>query len=182
MGCDFDHWETSVRVNFLGHMEIVHQLWRARNVRSAEGPGLLFFAGGGTNNAPTHYSAYIVSKIALIKMCELLDAENGDARFAIVGPGWVKTKIHESTLRAGQEAGSNYQRTLEKLAGNECTPMDRVLDFCDWVIRSPRNVVSGRNFSVVYDPWESESWKTELIRNPDMYKLRRQGNDWRENP
>ena len=177
--CDFGEWEESIRVNFSGQMQVLHELLPYRQVHSSGGPCVLFFAGGGTNNAPPNYSAYIVSKIGLIKMCELLDAEVPDTRFIIAGPGWVKTKIHKATLRASSRAGANYDRTLEKLAGNECTPMEKVLDFCDWVVASPKATVSGRNFSVVHDPWGSEALKMKLAGDPDMYKLRRSGNNWR---
>lgn len=176
---NFDEWEASVRVNFTSQMHIIHELLSSRRVNSALGPCVLLFTGGGTNNAPVNYSAYIVSKIALIKMCELLDAEISDTRFVIVGPGWVKTKIHDSTLRAGARAGANYQRTIKKLASDECTPMDRVLDCCDWAIDAPRELISGRNFSVVFDMWGTEELAKMLAENPNMYKLRRYGNEWR---
>ena len=176
--CNFDEWEASVRVNFTRPMHIIHELLLSRRVNSTLGPRVLLFAGGGTNSAPVNYSAYVVSKIALIKMCELLDAEIPDARFVIIGPGWVKTKIHDSTLRAGVRAGANYQHTMDKLAGNECIPMDRVLDCLDWVIQAPGQIVGGRNFSVVFDEWGTSALEQQLISEPNMYKLRRYGNEW----
>ena len=176
--CNFDEWEESVRVNFTSHMRVIHELLPSRRINSALGPCVLFFAGGGTNSAPVNYSAYIISKIALIKTCELLDAEISDTRFIIVGPGWVKTKIHDSTLRAGIRAGVNYQRTIDKLASSQCTPMDEVLDCCDWIVNSPRKLVGGRNFSVVFDKWGTEELEKMILNAPEMYKLRRYGNDW----
>lgn len=176
--CSFDEWEESLRVNFTGQMRVIHELLPTRHANATLEPIVLLFAGGGTNDAPLNYAAYIVSKVALIKMCELLDAEISDTRFAIVGPGWVKTKIHEPTLRAGMRAGTNYQRTVDKLAGNELTPIDQVLDCCDWLVNSPRKLISGRNFSVVFDKWESEELTKMLAEDPNMYKLRRYGNEW----
>jgi len=175
--CRFHEWEASLRVNFTSQMYIIHELLATRRVGRTPEPIVLLFAGGGTNNAPVNYSAYIISKIALTKMCELLDAEILDTRFAIVGPGWVKTKIHEATLMAGIRAGANYQRTKEKLAGNECTPMGTVLDHLDWLVQARRQVVSGRNFSVVFDEWGTEELEKRLVEEPDMYKLRRYGNE-----
>lgn len=177
--CGFDEWKESVKVNFTSQMRIVHELLPSRRINSVLEPCILFFAGGGVNNAPVNYSAYIVSKIALIKLCELLNAEISDTRFVIIGPGWVMTKIHESTLRAGARAEANYQRTIEKLAGDECTPMDQVLDCCDWVVDAPRELISGRNFSVVFDMWGTDELAKRLTEEPNMYKLRRSGNDWK---
>lgn len=177
--CDFGEWEMSCRVNFMGQLHIVHELLPKRNRFSRLGACVIFFAGGGTNSAPVRSSAYTVSKIALIKMTELLDAEVPDARFAIIGPGWVGTKIHKETLDAGTRAGSGCRQTRQKLAGNDLTPMDRVLDCCDWVIESPRDVVSGRNFAVAHDSWGEECLALRLRKDPQLYKLRRHGNDAR---
>ncbi|MBA3016731.1 SDR family oxidoreductase [Patescibacteria group bacterium] len=177
ISCNFDNWADSIQVNFTNQLRIVKELLPNRNTNNILGPCVLFFAGGGTNNATKNYSAYTISKIALIKMCELLDAEIPGTRFVIVGPGWVKTKIHQETLLAGIRAGENYERTKYRLSSDELTPMDEVLDCCDWLINSPRNVISGRNFSVVYDMWGTEELSRKLIDDFNMYKLRRHGND-----
>ena len=34
-------------------------------------------------------------------------------KFTILGPGWVKTKIHNQTLKAKSKAGLNYKKTLD---------------------------------------------------------------------
>ena len=175
---DFDEWEASITTNFTSQMRIVHQMLPARAEGRDIGPCVLFYAGGGSNSAPVNYSAYTVSKIALTKMTELLQAEIEDTRFVIVGPGWVRTKIHDSTLRAEARAGENYQITLDKLERNEFSPMSDVLDCCDWLIDTPRSSVGGRNVSVVHDSWGSKVLENQLRQNPDMYKLRRYGNDW----
>lgn len=174
--CDFDEWEQSIKVNFTSQMRLVHSLLPSRHRGLAEGPIVLFFAGGGVNNAVERYSAYSTSKIAQIKMCEYLDAEILDTRFAIIGPGWVKTKIHDATLLAKENAGANYEKTIEKLKSDECIPMEDVIGSCDWVIGSPRAIVSGRNFSTEFDRWGSTELVDALSRDANMYKLRRNGN------
>ena len=139
------------------------------------------FAGGGTNSATTDYSAYTISKIASIKMVELLDAEIPDTSFSILGPGWVKTKIHASTLNLKSSAGVNYFKTVEMLEedGKKCYPIEKVIACCNWILSSDRALVSGRNFSSVFDPWEDE--KIKLIMNDkNLFKLRRFGNDFFE--
>jgi len=176
--CDFDAWEDSLRVNFAAQLRVVHHLLPARSRASAAGPCVLFFAGGGTNSATVNYSAYTVSKIALIKMCELLDAEIRDARFVTVGPGWVRTKIHQATLAARARAGATYEETLQRLGDGRFTSMQDVVASCEWVIEAPRDVVGGRNFSTVNDAFGSPDLDAALRLDANMYKLRRSGNDW----
>jgi NAD(P)-dependent dehydrogenase (short-subunit alcohol dehydrogenase family) len=175
--CDIDEWERSIYLNFTAQLRLVRRMLPTRNKETKNSPCVIFFNGGGTNSAPVNYSAYTVSKIALTKMCELLDAEMSDTRFTIIGPGWVDTKIHQATFEAGELAGANLARTREVHDKGRFTPMEKVVDCCNWAIEAPREVMSGRNISVVHDAWGEEDLDTLLRAEPDVYKLRRAGND-----
>lgn len=173
---NIDEWEKSIALNFTSQMRIVHNILPSRNKDCEKGPIVIMFAGGGTNNATLNYSAYTVSKIAQIKMTELLDAEIPDTRFTIIGPGWVKTKIHDSTLKARTSAGDNYSKTIEKLNEKGDASLEEVVKCCNWTISADREVVSGRNFSLVHDKWGDKELDNQLTGDKNMYKLRRQGN------
>jgi len=175
MECNFNEWENSVNINFTNQMRMVHELLPLRRVGTDPEPCVLFFSGGGINEAPLNFSAYILSKIAAIKMCELLDAEIQDASFVVIGPGWVKTKIHSEMLAAGPKAGLNYQRTLEKFQKDDFTPMELVLDCCDWIVNTPKKAVSGRNISVIHDDWGNKEFEKKLNQDHDLLKLRKYG-------
>lgn len=175
--CDFDEWENSMNVNFTQQLRVLHRLLASRGKPSESGPTVLFFAGGGVNDAPQRYSAYTVSKIAMIKMVELLAAEMPEVKFVIIGPGWVKTKIHNAILSAGELAGSSFERTLKKFEDDDFTPMSRVIDCCNFLIDGPRESLSGRNYSAVFDRWDEINFVEDLTSNPNNYKLRRFGNN-----
>jgi len=136
----------------------------------------MFFAGGGTNGAVEHYSAYTISKIASIKVCELLAAEYPEHVFFALGPGWVDTKIHEQTLMAGPMAGRNHQKTRSILRGGEAVPMKTVVEAINTLMATPGELVTGRNFSVAHDPIGQESLSEALLGNDNLFKLRREGN------
>lgn len=175
--CDFKDWAASVEMNFLSTMKFIHCLLPLRERKSNSLPTIITWAGGGVNSAPVNYSAYTVSKISQLKMMELLDAEIDDAKFVMIGPGWVDTKIHQETLRSGSGAGENLKKTLSTIDSGNWTPMSAVINCCDWVIKEPRHVVGGRNFSVVNDEWQDEALSRRLERNSEIFKLRRYGND-----
>jgi NAD(P)-dependent dehydrogenase (short-subunit alcohol dehydrogenase family) len=169
---DFGAWERSLAVNLVRPLQAVHALLPARG----EDALVLFFAGGGTQRATSRVSAYTLAKIALIKATELLQAEIPDARFCILGPGWVKTKIHQETLRAGEQAGDALVATRDRLARDDFVPMEDVLDCIDWVASEPVDVVGGRNFSVAHDPWRDRGYADWIRAHPDRARLRRSGN------
>ena len=134
---------------------------------------VIFLAGAGTNNPFTNYSAYCVSKIALIKMCELIDDENKNLNCFIIGPGFTKTKTHYETIRAGKKAGKNFLRVKKFMLKENGTSMKDIFNCILWGIKQGRNVVGGRNLSVVHDDWGSNLLKKKLLKDPNMYKLRR---------
>lgn len=178
--CNDDSWDRGIEVNALAPLRLVRQLYPMRNQAGA--PGVAFFSGSGTNNAAPAYSAYCASKIMLIKMCELLDAESPDTSFFIIGPGIVRTKIHEQTLREPKLSGQNYRKVVEFLQSeNPGTSHDDIHACLNWCLSVGKAVVGGRNIALAHDAWRQggSALIRQLRQNGDLYKLRRFGNELR---
>lgn len=165
---DFDAWSDSIHINSIEQLRIIHGLYPLRWKKS--NPSVVFFAGGGVNNPVPRLSAYVASKIMLMKMCELLDAENDDLNVFIVGPGFIRTKIHKL-----------IKTNIAK--GKKETKMEDVYEGIRWLTSQDKNIVGGRNFSIAYDSLNSdiarEALAGELVKDKNMYKLRRHRNDKR---
>jgi NAD(P)-dependent dehydrogenase (short-subunit alcohol dehydrogenase family) len=175
---DEDEWERGITVNALAPLRILRKVYRLRNPTGR--PCVIFFSGAGTNSAAPAYSAYCASKILLIKMCELLDAESPDTSFVIIGPGIVRTKIHEQTLLVPGRSGANYRKVVDFLgSGHPGTSHDDIYACVQWCIQAEKDAVGGRNISLVYDVWRDgkANLTAALCRDPELYKLRRFGND-----
>lgn len=176
--CDEDAWDRGVEVNALAPLRLVRRLYPMRNRGGT--PSVAFFSGSGTNSAAHAYSAYCVSKIMLIKMCELLDAESDDTSFFIIGPGIVRTKIHEQTLREPERSGRNFNKVVEFLdSKNPGTSHDDIYACVTWCESAGKAVVGGRNFSLVHDAWRDggSGLIRRLPQDGNLYKLRRFGNE-----
>lgn len=176
--CGVDDWIDSIHVNALEPLRVLHAVYslRNKNVNS----DVVFFAGGGANNAVVDITAYAISKIILTKMTEYLDAENPDLNVFIVGPGWTKTKIHEQVLQAKRVGPKKFQETKDFIVNKkQGTSLEEIFECIEWLRREGRSLSGGRNFSVVYDPWRMKT-RAQLIKalraDSGMYKLRRHGN------
>ena len=177
--CSFDEWSDSIHINAIEQLGILHQLYPFR--KKSQTSNVVFFAGGGVNNAVINFSAYTVSKVMLIKMCEFLDAENEDLNIFIVGPGWTKTKNHYLILENLDRTDERYQKTLNFMKNEKGTSMDDIYNCIKWLSEQGKEVASGRNFSVVNDKWKgnlSGRLSSELKNDINMYKLRRCKNDF----
>ncbi len=164
-------WFDNFDSNLFEPLRLLRRFWPTHN----PGASVCFFSGAGTSNSAKTYSAYSSSKIALFKMAELLDDECSDAKFFIIGPGMVRTKIQQQTLDAGKSA-ANYERVKQFMETGDSfhgtgTSHDRIYKCLRWAMELPKEVVGGRN---LYAP---EPFGEELARrmrdNPRLMKLRR---------
>ncbi len=175
--CKVDDWIGNVHINALEQLRVLHALYPLRNKKTLS--DVVFFAGGGANNAVVDITAYAISKIILTKMSEYLDAENKDLNVFIVGPGWTKTKIHDQVLQAKNVAAKKFKETKDFMANKEGTSLQEIFECIEWLRQEGRGISGGRNFSVVYDPWRTKT-RAQLIKalqgDAGMYKLRRHGN------
>ncbi len=167
------HWLDTFNINFSSQVYLLHSI-----LPFCSGPGshVLFFAGGGTNSAPLHYSAYILSKVALIKFVELLNEEIDTTAFSILGPGWVNTKIHAQSLEPSLSLLPSYQETQRRLNESDFVDMDQVISSILWILSQDKKTVGGRNFSTAHDPFGSDYFLEKLSSDPNVFKLRRHGN------
>lgn len=172
--CDFDEWEKSLQINSTDQLRLLHKLYPYKDNSASA----VFFAGGSANKSTPNYSAYGLSKIVLTKMCEMIDSEEQNLKTFIVGPGWVKTKIHQQTINAKEEAGENYEKTMNFIESGQGTSMDDIFNCIEWLCSQDKRAVGGRNFSVVYDKWRNGGLAKELLQDSNMYKLRRFKNDF----
>ncbi|MDA7501566.1 SDR family NAD(P)-dependent oxidoreductase [bacterium] len=164
---------SGVNINFTFQFALISELLRFRNPKNTN--KIVLFAGGGTNSAPIFYSTYIASKIALIKLTELIYAEYPDVHSTIVGPGWVKTKIHSATLSVTGETKTpaSYRETKRRFAENDFVPMTQVISCISTILSESSPKFAGRNISVQHDSWHDENFLATASTDDSHYKLRR---------
>ncbi len=175
-----DAWAKCIDVNFTNQMRLIVGLLPLKSNSAVGQPIVVTFAGGGTNSAPVGFSAYTLGKIALIKGMEVMAEEFQDVTFVNIGPGWVKTKIHQQALENSATPESSRKETERRLQEDDFVPMNKVVSMVLWAINAPASVVTGRNFSAQHDPIENPGFEIGLASDSNLMKLRRFGNayDW----
>ncbi len=163
---DFCNWQDSVNINALAQLSVLHKIYPYRN--KSKVVDAVFFAGGGVSRSVVDYSAYTLSKVMLIKMCEILNDEYADINPFIVGPGWVKTKIHYGTTPNAY----NYDTVVNFLDTGDGVSMVSIFGFIEQLRGLKKEITGGRNFSI-YDAINAGDDITRLKGNSNLYKLRR---------
>jgi NAD(P)-dependent dehydrogenase (short-subunit alcohol dehydrogenase family) len=175
----FEDVKNAIFLNLVGPMQILHKLWSKRNLKSR--CNVFFFSGSGTNGAFDNYLTYTLSKVAGIKLVELLSSEYQDTGFFSIGPGFVKTNIHQETIIAGVNAGNNLSK-VKTLLETDGTSIHKIYNVINWCINNSK-LASGRNFSVRDDfepfPGQDATLLKILASDHESFKLRRNLNNWR---
>jgi len=109
-------WMHGMMVNCIVPLNCLRSAWAHRNPNAT-----VVFIGGPNmgRNSPT-YTAYRAGKAALESLVDTLGEEYPEAKFRMLHPGVVKTRIHQQTLRAGHSA-ANYERVFRIVNGVEKT-------------------------------------------------------------
>lgn len=166
--CSDSSWEYGVFVNALLPLRHIRTLYPLRNRKESH---ICLFAGGNPNHPLPYYSAYECSKTMLMRATECLHNELRDVNIFIIGPGRIKTKIHQQTLEAKERAGDNYERVKAYLESDDQGPfITRVYDCLKWCMQMGRDVVGGRNIFAPSSEWGALE---PLHLDYDLWRLRR---------
>lgn len=170
---DFDEWKDCHQINYFSIMQVLHKAIPSLKPNCV----VVTLAGGGVNNAPTNYNAYVSSKMSLVKANELLAADHPELIFLNVGPGWVDTPIHDQTLAAAEVVPEHSLEVKRRRNSSEFVPMSLVTKTIKHLIYNSDKSYSGRNFSVASCEVFDDNLALTLSIKKDHFKLRRIAGD-----
>ena len=160
----------TIAINLVGTMLALQ--FALPRLRASGGRAVTFSGGGGTSPL-ARYDAYAASKAAVVRLTENL-AASGEIEVNAVAPGFVATRMHEETLRAGAEAAgqSYYERTQQQLRASGF-PASEAAELVAFLLGPDAAGITGRLISAQWDPWREEEFRERLRTDSDLAKLRR---------
>jgi 3-oxoacyl-[acyl-carrier protein] reductase len=160
----------TVGVNLIGTMLALH--YGLPRLRQTGGRAVTFSGGGAAGPLP-RYDAYAASKAAVVRLSENVAAAGGTEVNA-VAPGFVATRMHDGTLRAGPDAaGPEYfERTRRQLCEGGF-PADETAGLVCFLLSEEARGISGRLISAQWDPWRDEGFRARLRADDSLARLRR---------
>lgn len=165
-----EEWARTLQVNLLGVACVTHAALR---FMIAERRGkILNISGGGAGAARPFFSAYAVSKAAVVRFTETLAEEVREygIQVNVIGPGATKTRMTEEVLAAGARAGEKARAEAEEIWRTGGTPAEKQVSLAVFLASDESNHVTGRLLHV-NDPWER--LRTTSTVPEELYTLRR---------
>lgn len=169
-------WKKTIDINLFGtYLVTKHflQLLLRSNVKK-----IINFSGGGAFCAFPNFSAYAVSKAAVVRFTETIAHELADLGVQVncVAPGFVATEIHEATLNAGKEkAGVAFYKETKKKLKSGAVPIQIPVNCIKFLISPNSNGLSGKTISASFDKWGTKEFIKSIneMSNSGLYTLRR---------
>jgi 3-oxoacyl-[acyl-carrier protein] reductase len=160
----------TVAVNLVGTMLALR--YSLPRLRVTRGRAVTFSGGGGT--APlARYDAYAASKAAVVRLTENV-AGSTDIELNSVAPGFVVTRMHDETLRAGpQAAGQAYHERTRAQVAEGGFPAGEAAALVCFLLSDAAAGITGRLLSAQWDPWRDGEFLDRLRADESLATLRR---------
>ena len=170
---DWNEWLRTIEINLLGTILMcrsVLPLFRAQRYGK-----IVNLSGGGATTPRPRFSAYAVSKAAVVRFTETLAGETEEAGIDVnaVAPGTLNTRLLDEVVAAGPDkVGGEYERAV-KQKREGCESLENAAALCLFLLSHESDGISGKLISAVWDPWKSLSTRRKELRESDIYTLRR---------
>ncbi len=169
---DLAAWEHTLKVNLLGPVHLIHAVLPAMMARCRG--KIINFSGGGATAPRPNFSAYAVSKAALVRLTETLAEELKPYNIQVnaVAPGAVNTRMLDEIMAAGAKAGAEYRQALER-ARNGGTPVELVCNLILFLASDAAGGLTGKLISAPHDPWAEWAGKDDELNATPLFTIRR---------
>lgn len=171
---DMSEFSKAIQINFLGAVYMCHAFFPI--LKSSSRKKIVNYSGGGAATPFPYYSAYATSKVAIVRFTENLSLELCDEGCDVncVAPGFVVTRLHEDTLKAGPDYASQafYVNTKKQIETGGVPP-EKAADLTVFLLSAESDGITGKFISAPWDPWQEKDFQDRLRSDKDFATIRR---------
>ena len=169
---DPEDWNRNISINLFGTVNMIRGALPF--FKSAEGGKIINFSGGGATSSRPNFSAYAVSKTAVVRLTEILAEELREYNIDLnaVAPGAINTCMLDEIIEAGTQAGDEHEKA-RKLKSEGGDPVEKIVNLCRFLISSESDGISGKLISAIWDNFDDENFISRLKTDDDFCTLRR---------
>lgn len=163
----------AVKINLLGTFYMCHYF--VPLLKQAKRGKIVNYSGGGAAGPFPNFSAYAASKAAIVRLTEnmALELKPNNIDVNAVAPGFVVTRLHQQTLKAGVKAGMDFLKKTTEQISKGGVPTSLPAELTVFLLSAASDGITGKFISAPWDPWQTPEFVTKLKADPDFTALRR---------
>ena len=159
---DPEEWVQAMEVNLHGTFFACHAV--LPDMISRRQGCIINFSGGGATSPLPRFTAYGVSKTAVVRLTETLaeEVKGFNIRVNAIAPGMVDTKLQDGVLAAGERAGELHSR-IRRLrgTGDGGAPRELAAELAVFLSGEASGGLTGKLIAAPHDGWQS--WDDKRI-------------------
>ena len=170
----FDEWQRCLAINL--HGTFLPCQTAARRFKASGYGKIINLSGGGATGPRPNFTAYAVSKTAVVRLTENLAVELQPFHVDVnaVAPGALNTRMLDEVLAAGpaKVGEATYHASLEQ-SRQGGVPLGLGAELCAYLASAESDGVTGKLISAKWDPWKRLHEHRDELNGSDIYALRR---------
>ena len=170
---DFAAWKRVFDVNLFAAARLCQLLLPGMRKR---GRGkIVNVSGGGSTGPRPDFSAYALSKTAIVRLTETLAVELQGRGIDVnaVAPGPMNTRMLDEVIAAGPGGAPREYEAAVARAKSGGVPPEKAAELVVWLASEQSDGITGRLISAVWDDWKNLPARREQLAGTDVYTLRR---------
>jgi 3-oxoacyl-[acyl-carrier protein] reductase len=171
---DWREWVYTLNVNFFGSLMFIRKV--IPHMIERKYGKIINLSGGGSTSPLPNFTAYGVSKVAIVRMTETLAQEYKDFNIDInaIAPGAVNTKMFDQMLAAGEDAGKDYLKKMLVQKESGGTPRRLAAKLAVYLASPDSDGLTGKLISAPWDDWKNfKVGQNRGVSKSPLYTLRR---------
>lgn len=171
---DIEMWKKTIDINLMGTV-LCTKFVLPHMIRAKRGK-IINLSGGGSGGPPTPtISAYVTSKVAVVRFTEVIAEEVKDYNIQVnsIAPGAVNTRLLDQVLAAADTVDRKFLERSMKQLETGGTPPEKAAQLALFLASEESNGITGKLISVVWDDYQNFANRLGEIKWTDIYTLRR---------
>ena len=167
---DVASWLNTINVNVAGTFLCCRAVIPAM-IRQGGGK-IINLSGAGGTGAWANLTAYCTSKVAVVRLTEVLALELQDKGITVnaLGPGSVHTRMWENMTEQAEQVGADFIHELGlRVTSGGGAPIDDCAELALWLAGDASGNLSGRLISAVADDFRALGPRVPDIMASDAY-------------
>jgi len=171
---DWAQWIKAIEINLFGSISMCRAV--LPTMKEQQKGKIIQLSGGGATNPMPNFSAYAVSKAAIVRFAETLAEEVREFNIDVnaIAPGALNSRMLDEVLAAGPEKVGKafFDRSIkQKESGG--AGFDQGAALAVFLASDASNGITGKLISAVWDEWEHWPEHLDELRTSDVFTLRR---------
>ena len=171
---DLKKFEKTLKINFISNLILLQKILKLK--KNNKRLSIFLFSGGGVTSTRKNFGSYSISKIALVKLVEILSNEINKKFIQInaISPGIIKSKMIDITLKNKELVTKEELKKIKRQSSSSDKTLIKLYDVINFLISKKGKMISGKLISSKWD--NIENWdkkKIEKLSTSELFSMRR---------